>query len=85
MAPTLHRRRSKLCRPCAQVQAPKADVDVLFVLADVDDYGSKVERTSALACELCLRHGPSMSQVFVRGRDWLQPFRRNVHGEVVAA
>ena len=69
-------------------QDEESDVDVLVVLSEILNYGSEVERTSALASDLCLAHGPSVSLVFVREHDWVQldsPFLRNVRTEAVAA
>ena len=62
----------------------ESDVDVLVVLDDFDRYGAEVDRTSELSARLSLRHGVSVSKVFVRERDWLvhiTPFLENVREE----
>ena len=62
----------------------ESDVDILVVLDDFDRYGAEVDRTSELSARLSLRHGVSVSKVFVRERDWLvriTPFLENVREE----
>ena len=69
-------------------QDEDSDVDVLVVLPEIVHYGTEVERTSALASDLCLAHGPSVSLVFVPEHEWVQldsPFLRSVRTEAVAA
>lgn len=69
-------------------QEAESDVDVLVVLDDFEDYGEEVDRASSLASELSLAHDLSVSEVFVRERDWLHgdtPFLRNVREEAVPA
>jgi predicted nucleotidyltransferase len=66
----------------------ESDVDILVVLHDWDNYAAEVDRTGAVASELSLAYGLSISQVFVRERDWLQgetPFRLNVREDAVPA
>lgn len=69
-------------------QEAESDVDVLVVLDDFEDYGEEVDRVSSLASELSLSHDLSVSEVFVRERDWLHgdtPFLWNVREEAVLA
>ena len=66
----------------------ESDVDILVVLKDFAHYGSEVDRTGQLGSDLSLKHGVSISQVFMRERDWLQgetPFLANVREEAVPA
>ena len=66
----------------------ESDLDLLVVLDDFSSYGAEVDRTAELGSALSLRHGVSISQVFVRERDWLtadSPFLRNVREEATAA
>ena len=66
----------------------ESDVDVLIVLDDFDRYGAEVDRTSELVASLSLKHGVSISTVFVRRADWLRgdtPFLSNVRKEAIAA
>jgi hypothetical protein len=61
---------------------------VLVVLGDFEDYGEEVDRVSSLASELSLAHDLSVSEIFVRERDWLHgdtPFLRNIREEAVPA
>lgn len=65
---------------------PESDVDLLVVLDHFDQYGAEVDRTSALGAELSLAHAVSISEVFLRERDWLTgrtPFLNNVRREAV--
>ena len=65
----------------------ESDFDVLIVPEDFASYGAQVDRTAELAARLSLEHGVSISQVFVRWRDWQSadtPFLRNVREEVIA-
>jgi len=67
---------------------PESDVDVLVVLDDLSDYPGEVDRTGSLASELSLRHGLSLSRVFLSRRAWTQGtdfFVRNVRREAIAA
>jgi uncharacterized protein len=66
----------------------ESDVDVLVVLDDIPRYGEEVDRTGGIGSDLSLKYGLSISQVFVRERDWLDPespFLLNVRDEAVAA
>lgn len=66
----------------------ESDVDILVVLDDFEHYGHEVELTGQLGADLSLKHGVSISQVFVRERDWLYeetPFLANVREEAVPA
>jgi predicted nucleotidyltransferase len=66
----------------------ESDVDILIVLDDWDNYAAEVDRTGAVASELSLAYGLSISQVFVRERDWLQgdaPFLANAREEAIPA
>ena len=63
---------------------PESDLDVLIVLDDVTDYPDEVDRTGSLASELSLRHGLSLSRVFLSRRAWTQGtdfFVKNVRRE----
>jgi predicted nucleotidyltransferase len=65
-----------------------SDVDVLVVLDDFESYAAEVDRTAALVAETSLRHGLSVSLVFVRERHWLEqdsPFLANVREEAIPA
>jgi predicted nucleotidyltransferase len=67
---------------------PESDLDVLIVLDRVSDYPDEVDRTGSLASELSLRHGLSLSRVFLSQDAWAQRsdfFVRNVRDEGVAA
>ena len=64
----------------------ESDVDILVVLDDFERYGSEVDRTGQLGADLSLKHGVSVSQVFVRERDWLHgetPFLGNAREEAI--
>jgi predicted nucleotidyltransferase len=66
----------------------ESDVDILVVLDDWDNYGAEIDRTGAAASELSLAYGLSISQVFVRERDWLRgetPFLLNVREDAIPA
>jgi predicted nucleotidyltransferase len=66
----------------------ESDFDVLVVLDDFASYGAEVDRTAGLASESSLRHGLSISMVFVRERDWQAadtPFLCQVRDEAIAA
>jgi predicted nucleotidyltransferase len=65
-----------------------SDVDVLIVLEEVSRYGEEVARTSELIGGLALRHGQSISRIFISENDWLlakSGFLANVRSEAVAA
>jgi len=66
----------------------ESDLDVLVVLEDFAGYGAEVDRTSALVSALSLEYGVSISQVFVRARDWAGDdsfFITNVRQEAILA
>jgi uncharacterized protein len=66
----------------------ESDFDVLVVLDDFASYGAEVDRTAQLAADLSLQYGVSISQVFLREREWRTsdtPFLRNVRAEAIAA
>lgn len=66
----------------------ESDLDVLVILEDFESYGAEVDRTSPLAASISLAHGVSISNVFLRERDWLRgesPFLDNVRREAIAA
>ena len=66
----------------------ESDVDILVVLDDYERYGQEVNRTGQLGADLSLKYGVSISQVFLRERDWLQgdtAFLTNVREEAIPA
>ena len=66
----------------------ESDLDVLIILDRVDHYYSELERTSPLASELSLRHGVSISRVFMPVVEWERhetPFLANAHEEAISA
>ena len=66
---------------------PESDVDILIVLDDWEHYAGEIDRTGAVASELSLACGVSISQVFVRERDWLHedtPFLVNAREDAIA-
>jgi predicted nucleotidyltransferase len=66
----------------------ESDVDILVVLDDWEHYGAEIDRTGAVASELSLAYGLSISQVFVREHDWLREetlFLLNVREDAVPA
>ena len=66
----------------------ESDVDILVVLDDFGRYAQEVERTGQLGADLSLKYGISISQVFLRERDWLHgetPFLANVREEAIPA
>ncbi len=66
----------------------ESNLDLLVVLDDFERYGKEVERTGQLGADLSLKYGVSISQVFVRERDWLlgdTPFLANVREEAIPA
>jgi predicted nucleotidyltransferase len=67
---------------------PESDLDVLVVLHDFDRYAQEVDRTGGLAADLSLKHGVSVSLVFMREHEWLRgdsPFLSNVREEAIPA
>jgi type I restriction enzyme S subunit len=66
----------------------QSDVAIIVVLDDWNRYLLELKRTGAIASELSLASGMSISRVFVRERDWLAkatPFLANARAEAVPA
>jgi predicted nucleotidyltransferase len=66
----------------------QSDVDIIIVLDDWTRYFIELKRTGAIASELSLASGNSISRVLVRERDWLvkhTPFLANARAEAVPA
>ena len=66
----------------------ESDLDILVVLGDFERYALEVDRTSELASDLSLKHGVSVSLVFMREQEWLRgdtPFLTNVRDEAIPA
>lgn len=66
----------------------ESDLDILVVLQAFDRYAREVDRTGALAADLSLKYGVTVSPVFVRELEWLRgdtPFLSNVRDEAVPA
>jgi predicted nucleotidyltransferase len=66
----------------------ESDVDVLIVLDAVPRYGVEVDRTGAMASQLSLEYGVTISRVFTAENDWLSadcPFLNNVRPEAIPA
>ena len=64
----------------------ESDLDVMVVLQDFKSYAHEVDRTAELAGDLSLKHGVSISLVFMREREWLHgdtPFLSNVRDEAI--
>ena len=64
----------------------ESDIDVLVVLDGMERYGAEIEQTSRLVAEVSLRHGVSISRVFVPETVWSRkqtPFLANVREEAV--
>ncbi len=69
-------------------ETPESDVDVLVVLDHVGHYAAEVDRCSDVASALSLRHGVSISTVFISERDWARgetPFVSSVRNEALPA
>jgi predicted nucleotidyltransferase len=69
-------------------QDSESDLDVLIVLRQIDQYGAEVDRTGRLISTLSLKHGVSISRVFVSEQDWLDrdtPFLENAREEAILA
>jgi predicted nucleotidyltransferase len=67
---------------------PDADVDILIILDDWSDYAEEVDRTGEIGSRLSLAYDLSISQVFVRERDWLRgktPFLLNARQDAIPA
>lgn len=66
----------------------ESDVDVLVVLEEYARYCAEIERTSHLISSVSLKHGVSVSRVFVSEERWSHsdsPFLRNARDEAIAA
>ena len=66
----------------------ESDLDILVVLDAFDRYAHEVNRTGALAADLSLKYGVTVSVVFLREREWLigdTAFLSNVRDEAVPA
>jgi len=66
----------------------ESDLDILVVLDGFDRYAHEVNRTGALAADLSLKYGVTVSQVFLREHEWLKgdtPFLSNVRDEAIPA
>ena len=66
----------------------ESDLDILVVLDAFDRYAHEVNRTGALASDLSLKYGVTVSLVFLREREWLigdTAFLSNVRDEAVPA
>ncbi|HSE89656.1 MAG TPA: nucleotidyltransferase domain-containing protein [Candidatus Binatia bacterium] len=64
----------------------ESDLDILVVLDGFDRYAHEVNRTGALAADLSLKYGVTVSLVFLREHDWLKgdtPFLSNVRDEAI--
>lgn len=64
----------------------ESDLDVLVVLDHLGHYGAEVDRTGYLISELSLKHGVSISRVFVPQREWVgreTPFLANAREEAI--
>jgi len=62
----------------------ESDLDILIVLDRGDHYGAEIDRPGYLVSELSLKHGVSISCVFVSQQDWRHqdtPFLANVREE----
>src|SRR3972149_9304318 len=66
----------------------ESDLDILVVLENFEHYAREVDRTGELVANLSLKYGVSISQVFIREREWLHgdtPFLSNVRDEAMPA
>ena len=64
----------------------ESDLDVLVVLDKVERYGAEIDQTGELISTLSLKHGVSISRVFVAKRDWMEseaPFLWNARTEAI--
>ena len=67
---------------------PDADVDILIILDDWSNYAEEVDRTGEIGSRLSLAYDLSISQVFVRERDWSRgktPFLSNAREDAILA
>jgi len=68
-------------------QDDESDLDALIVLDRMDRYGAEIDRTGQIISTLSLRHGTSISRVFVSEKDWMRldtAFLSNVRAEAIA-
>lgn len=68
-------------------QDDESDLDALIVLDRMDRYGAEIDRTGQIISTLSLRHGTSISRVFVSEEDWMRldtAFLSNVRAEAIA-
>lgn len=66
----------------------ESDVDILIILDRINHYAGEVDRTGELISTLSLKHGVSISQVFIPHDAWVLGatiFLANVREEAVAA
>lgn len=66
----------------------ESDLDILVVLQAFERYAREVDRTGALAADLSLKYGVTVSLVFMRELEWLRedtPFLLNVREEAILA
>lgn len=66
----------------------ESDLDILVVLRTFERYAREVDRTGALAADLSLKYGVTVSLVFMRELEWLRedtPFLLNVREEAIPA
>jgi predicted nucleotidyltransferase len=66
----------------------ESDLDILVVLDAFNRYAHEVNRTGALAADLSLKYGVTVSLVFLREHEWLKgdtPFLSNVRDEAIPA
>lgn len=69
-------------------QERESDVDLLIVLDQIGAYGAEIDHTSELISSLSLRHGISVSRVFVTQEAWRESrggFLSRVRREAIAA
>jgi predicted nucleotidyltransferase len=65
----------------------ESDLDILVVLEQLDRYAAEVNRTGKLTSDLSVKHGITISPVFVRETEWLHgdtPFLSNVRNEAIS-
>lgn len=65
-----------------------SDLDLLIVLDQIAAYGAEIDRTSELVSSVSLRHGMSVSRVFVTENAWRDAqsgFLSEVRKEAIAA
>ena len=69
-------------------QKDESDVDMLVILDNFESYYAEVRRTGQIGSDLSLKYEATITQVFVKERDWLSTkmaFLNNVRQEAVAA